>query len=472
MPLNAMCMACFFFITPVLGFGPIWPYWRQISDSCAKNWWTNILWINNLYPAEYDDKCLPWTFFMPCYVQLSLLVPPIVGIYKFFSNKVISGLILTLIGLGAVGADVAFVHSKNLGGSLVLNEPYLNRVFTNPLHHFSSFFIGMVSCFVYYRFMHDRMAQENNSNSSRVLAFISQNVWFRYPLYLVGVALMAGAVFLQTLAIRADLTKGNDTQTTLIGSLTLPAYAIGLSFLVLPALVGRAQLFTFFFNSSTWTMLSAMAVGLHYTFPCIAVFYFLSTQHQIQLTYYMMVYFFAGNITFAFLSYMILGLPVDRSLYALRHLKKDADDAEKNEFYRLDVYLKNFGSEPPASEFENEGSVVLRAGTGNFAGVNLRKVRDPTDQAIIEEDAEPVMVKPNRMQSGYNKPGFPRLSEQTADRTTAANSRGISQSSGVHRFTSNAGRGFTQATNFRETGQLDEIAEDDDKEYDLPPRDP
>ena len=58
MPLNAMCMAAFFFITPILGFGPIWPYWRQISGSCATNWWTSILWINNLYPAAYDDKRL------------------------------------------------------------------------------------------------------------------------------------------------------------------------------------------------------------------------------------------------------------------------------------------------------------------------------------------------------------------------------------------------------------------------------
>ena len=62
---------------------------------------------------------------------------------------------------------------------------------------------------------------------------------------------------------------------------------------------------------------------MQYTIPLIAMFYFMSSQHQIQFNYYMFVYYFAGNFVFGMVVYMFVGLPVDRPLYAMLHLKQD-----------------------------------------------------------------------------------------------------------------------------------------------------
>jgi peptidoglycan/LPS O-acetylase OafA/YrhL len=67
-PLNMVAMLFTLFIVPLLGFGPIWDKFSQATAGCSQNWWTNLLWINNVYPQQYDDKCLPWTWFVPCYV--------------------------------------------------------------------------------------------------------------------------------------------------------------------------------------------------------------------------------------------------------------------------------------------------------------------------------------------------------------------------------------------------------------------
>mmetsp|Transcript_22992 Transcript_22992/g.35519 ORF Transcript_22992/g.35519 Transcript_22992/m.35519 type:complete len:290 (+) Transcript_22992:557-1426(+) len=81
MPLNVAAMLFFVYCMPFLGSGPIWNNFKTMTSQCDTYWWTNVLWINNLYPAAFDDKCLPWTWFVPCYIQLSLTVPIILGIY-------------------------------------------------------------------------------------------------------------------------------------------------------------------------------------------------------------------------------------------------------------------------------------------------------------------------------------------------------------------------------------------------------
>ena len=151
-----------------------------------------MLWISNVYPEAYDDKCLPWTWFMPAYIQLSLLLPLIVGIYVAFSNKLFAGIIYTFIGLGSLLATMTFVIEEDVGGSMIYNEKFYNTVFMNPLFHFSSFFIGICTCLIYMRFMEDRSHAEEhgNSNSSRILEYIASNSCFRYPIYLICLGAM------------------------------------------------------------------------------------------------------------------------------------------------------------------------------------------------------------------------------------------------------------------------------------------
>jgi hypothetical protein len=139
-PVNAVCLLTVVYIMPYIGSGPIWNNFATLTAPCGSKWWTNILWVNNIYPREFDDKCLPWTWFVPCYVQLSLLLPFILAIYRLPENKVISGVIYAIIGALALYGSFEFAYAQNLGGTMVGNEAFYAKVFMNPLMHFSSFF--------------------------------------------------------------------------------------------------------------------------------------------------------------------------------------------------------------------------------------------------------------------------------------------------------------------------------------------
>jgi len=89
-------------------------------------------------------------------------------------------------------------------------------------------------------------------------------------------------------------------------------------------------------------MLSTIALGMYYTIPFVAVFYFMTTQHQITITYYMFVYYFTGNFLFGIMGYYLLLVPIDRPIAALINLKKDISDAKTSIFYKIGDYIENF----------------------------------------------------------------------------------------------------------------------------------
>jgi hypothetical protein len=81
-PLNMICLLAVVYGLPLIGSGPVWNNFATLVKPCQSLWWTNAVWISNVYPSGFDEKCLPWTWFVPCYVQLSLLLPIFIALFK------------------------------------------------------------------------------------------------------------------------------------------------------------------------------------------------------------------------------------------------------------------------------------------------------------------------------------------------------------------------------------------------------
>lgn len=315
-PLNIMALLMVLFGLPLLASGPIWGNFQTLVAPCSTQWPTNIFWVNNLSPRDFDDKCLPWTWFVPCYVQLSLLIPPLVALAALgkLGQAVVAGLTL-----GALLLNLVVCFATDAGASVVQNEKFYARIFMSPVYHSTTFLMGVLCGLLYNEYLLERGRQAaGNSLTTRFFSLVRQNALPRYLMYLVGFGCMIGSVLWQ-MPFSAASTETSRIHRALYATFAFPIYIFGLSMLVLPALVGRAQLFRFFFGSQSWTMVSQMGVGLQYTVPMVALFYFMSTQHQIQVTYYMFLYYFTGNLVFGVVVYMVL-LPTDRPIYAFRHL--------------------------------------------------------------------------------------------------------------------------------------------------------
>jgi hypothetical protein len=154
-------------------------------------------------------------------------------------------------------------------------------------------------------------------------------------------------------------------------------------------------------------MLSGTQVGMYYTAPIIALFYFLSTQHQIQVTYYMFVYYYVGNFIFGLIVYILVASPVDTPIRLLMHLEKDYEDATKNRLYNLGSYLKNFQDVGGMQLYEEE-----RGGSA------IRLTMEQADAVL------PLYARQSNqgLSSQKEKGGAPsfRVSNNLSDRNTAA----------------------------------------------------
>lgn len=94
-------------------------------------WWTNLLWVNNLYPRAMDDKCLPWTWFIPCYVQLTLILPIFLFLaHKFKEN---GACILSALPILVISFNLMYGYFNETGGTIINNDEYYSKWFMTPL---------------------------------------------------------------------------------------------------------------------------------------------------------------------------------------------------------------------------------------------------------------------------------------------------------------------------------------------------
>ena len=106
--------------------------------------------------------------------------------------------------------------------------------------------------------------------------------------------------------------------------------------------MGKGAAFRFIFGSKALNYLCQSATGYYYSIPMISLFYYCHSRHSVELTYYMIFYYFSGNIVFATVLYILILMVFDRGLHALISLNTELELAEKSRFYNIESYLSSF----------------------------------------------------------------------------------------------------------------------------------
>lgn len=153
----AMCMA------PSSASGPFWENYKKAITPCTDGlWWTNILFVNNLYPANFDDKCLPWNWFLSCYMQFSILLPLIIGLSQILS-RTLTTIFFTVIAVGLTFMNALLVANSETGiflrfdDGIQFNLDFYAQHFMKPYFHFSSYLWGIAICMNYLNFVRERV---------------------------------------------------------------------------------------------------------------------------------------------------------------------------------------------------------------------------------------------------------------------------------------------------------------------------
>ena len=133
-----------------LGSGPGWqnPV-TGLKNGCHKYWWTNLLYINNLYPWELSSGCMAWTWYLATDMQFYILAPLIlIPLYHIFRVGIILSIVLLAGTLCTIGA---IVGTEDFSARLDLSRRQLDDVYSKPYTRAAPYIVGLMLGFLLYK---------------------------------------------------------------------------------------------------------------------------------------------------------------------------------------------------------------------------------------------------------------------------------------------------------------------------------
>ena len=142
------------------------PYYTQDTgvgsnqyEYCEKYWWTNLLYINNVYPWKLGEECIGWSWYLANDMQFYIISPLIIiPLYFFFPlGLLLAGgfLMLSFIITGALTgvfdfqantfAPFAYQYATNV---TVSSQDLL---YIKPWHRISPYLVGLILGYLLYR---------------------------------------------------------------------------------------------------------------------------------------------------------------------------------------------------------------------------------------------------------------------------------------------------------------------------------
>ena len=183
------------------GHLPHGPFSKSLSDpfttGCSKYWWTNLLYINNLYPWKLKDECMGWTWYLANDTQFYIISPLILfSLYHWFPVGVVIVGVILVMGF-AITASLSAVYDYQASEFSFLaynytNKPgapivYVDTIYIKPWSRISPYLVGLAMGYVLYKSYRLNVRKSIGvviySSMWAVAAFVA--MWLVYGLYFI-----------------------------------------------------------------------------------------------------------------------------------------------------------------------------------------------------------------------------------------------------------------------------------------------
>ena len=130
----------------------------SVVGNCAKYWWTNLLYINNLYPWEEVNACFGWGWYLANDMQFYIISPFIlIPLYHIFPVALIIVAALLLCSFIATASLVGvYDFPSNMFAAVAYNytgstTQYSDLVYSKPWSRIQPYLVGIVLGYMLYK---------------------------------------------------------------------------------------------------------------------------------------------------------------------------------------------------------------------------------------------------------------------------------------------------------------------------------
>ena len=276
-------------LTVHLGNGPTWRSLAGVGSNfqknCEKYWWTNFLYINNLYPWGLDQECMPWTWYLSNDMQFYILAPLIlIPLYFLFPVGLVVAGILVVVTFVANGAIAGLKHFQ----ANVFQDPNAsesNDIYIKPYTRAAPYIVGLVLGYMLFKKVRFNFH------------------WFvNWLLYHVVLLVAAGCLFSVVYGVYSSWDRGGLSLAENVAYFTLSRFvwAVGLSLLVFACHNGHGSAINTFLSMRFWIPLSRLTYSAYLIHPILLTLIFGTLREPFTYTDYTLVIYAVAMVVLSF----------------------------------------------------------------------------------------------------------------------------------------------------------------------------
>lgn len=288
-------------LTQYWATGPSYPTQEGLDPNCKANWWTNLLYINNL--VNIDKMCFGISWYLSNDMQFHWIAP--LFLIPFALGKKFIGLtisILLLIINVVVSILILLAHpGTEIGATDLL---YFKIFYVTPWVRIGPFIIGILLGYILFKCKSNPDFKFNNM----------YNIvgWY---LALFSMGLMLFGLWPNFQANPANHL--NKTENILYQATSRIIWAIGLGFVIFSCCMNKGGFINDILTWKIWTPLSRLSFAAYLVHLDILYWFIAQQRTQFFFNEINISYIYMGNMVFAYLASLVVSLVFEIPLLGL-----------------------------------------------------------------------------------------------------------------------------------------------------------
>ncbi|CAK8686761.1 unnamed protein product [Clavelina lepadiformis] len=353
---------------PKFGTGPMWPaLGHSLQAQCDKYWWTNLLYINNLYPAgSLDGECYGWGWYLANDTQFYILAPIfLLVLYKFpglgvallsivlTASITITGVfssitqqqpqpvaigvfakIFTSLSLPTLNQTSEVMQADLVGADPPQYSPYMSDIYTKPWCRIGAYIVGMITGFI----LHYNNNKVKMPKLAVVLGWLlaagtcSSIIYCLYPSFITGHVL-------------------DNNTAAFYNAMSRPMWAVGLAWVTVACVSGYGGPVNKFLSWRGFIPLSRLTYCAYLIHPLVIWWLVVSRETLLHYSISTIISIFLTTLVLANLLAYFIAMLIEFPVVELMKILQNKEDTANTQFptvMKFDNTSVQFGDEHDA----------------------------------------------------------------------------------------------------------------------------
>lgn len=305
-PLYMMVLAIWATLAVHMGTGPFKKeLFVYAEESCRDYWWTNLLYISNLYPfpGKLTDQCMGWGWYLSNDMQFFVISPFIlILLNKFWKAGIGSIVVLLLVSFGS-SAWVVYYWGLGFGNSGLYNnrtlvspaDPGDDILYGKPYARIPPYLVGMLLGYALYKL---------RNREIKLNPCVNIFGW------------LFAAVLAFVIVYGVEGTNGDEQPpqwvSMVYNSLARFGFSLSLGWVTFACVTGNGGYINSFLSWSFWTPLARLTFGAYLIHPVIIFLVLTTKPTMFYWTYVELSVFFIGCVVISYAAAFILSLLIEQ----------------------------------------------------------------------------------------------------------------------------------------------------------------